>query len=185
MATLTQSKQDVIRIPFRLWDQSIADLSEDLSHDSIEDPNWIASRERDHNAHKIYHRVVPLAQLVVDSDSDLDLTWAKALTAPGWEARSKLHHKSAAKSTEGLRQRLANANDYFRRKASAVVSDEAALRLLAGMYQDTVVEISDFDSCEDGIPMAKLTAANFCEIGENVIYITEAGQRAIEAIEGA
>lgn len=86
--------------------------------------------------------------------------------------------------TESLRQRLANANDYFHRKASEVLNDEAALRLLAAMYKDVVMDISEFDPCENGIPLAKLTAANFCEIGKNVIYITEGGQRFIDSIEG-
>ena len=31
--------------------------------------------------------------------------------------------------------------------------------------------------------MAKLTAANFCEVGANVIYITESGQRFIASIQ--
>ena len=88
-------------------------------------------------------------------------------------------------STEELRQRLANANDYFRRKATEVVSDDAALRLLATLYEAVVVDISEFDSCKDGLSLAKLTAANFCEIGANVIYITESGQRFIDSIKDA
>ena len=88
-------------------------------------------------------------------------------------------------STENLRQRLANANDYFHRKASEVFSDEAALEFLAVLYRDVVVEIKNFDSCKSGISLAKLTAANFAEIGANVIYITEAGQKFIESIEEA
>lgn len=84
--------------------------------------------------------------------------------------------------TLSLRQRLDNANSYFRRKASEVFNDEAALRLLARLYQDIIVEIQDFDSCASAIPLAKLTAANFCEVGANSIYITEPGQRFIESI---
>ena len=84
---------------------------------------------------------------------------------------------------EDLRRRLDNANNYFLRKASEVFNDEAALRLLAGMYCDVVVQIADFDPGKNGLPLAKLTAANFCEIGENVIYITDAGQKFIESIE--
>ena len=91
----------------------------------------------------------------------------------------------ASDSKEILKQRLANANDYFQRKAGEVLNDEAALKLLATMYQDVVVDISAFDSCENGISLAKLTAANFCEVGANVIYITEAGQRFINSIEDA
>ncbi len=85
-------------------------------------------------------------------------------------------------NTKNLQQRLANANDYFRRKASEVFNDNASLKLLEGMYQDVVVEISEFDACEHGLALAKLTAASFCEVGANVIYITEAGQRFIDSI---
>lgn len=84
---------------------------------------------------------------------------------------------------ENIRRRLDNANNHFRRKAAEVFNDEAALRLLARMYRDVVVQIADFDSGKNGLPLAKLTAAHFCEIGENVIYITDAGQKFIESIE--
>lgn len=86
-------------------------------------------------------------------------------------------------STENLRRRLDNVNNHFRRNAGAVFNDEAALMLLARMSRDFVVQIADFDTGKNGIPLAKLTAANFCEIGENVIYITEAGQKFIASIE--
>lgn len=108
------------------------------------------------------------------SDADVIEIWHSAVTRSG-----------AATATKNLRERLANANDHFRRKADEVFNDESALRLLAGMYQEVVVEISNFDSCENGIPLAKLTAANFCEVGASSIYITEAGQRFIDSIEGA
>lgn len=89
----------------------------------------------------------------------------------------------ATNPAENLRRRLDNVNNHFRRNAGAVFNDEAALMLLARMYRDFVVQIADFDSGKNGIPLAKLTAANFCEIGENVIYITEAGQKFIASIE--
>ena len=44
------------------------------------------------------------------------------------------------------------------------------------------VDISDFDACDGGLPLAKLTAANFCEVGAKVIHITEAGQRFIDSL---
>ena len=102
--------------------------------------------------------------------------WASDLYAVG------LHQRHSADSTENLRHRLANANDYFHRKASEVFSDEAALELLITMDRDIVVDISDFNVCENGFSLAKLTAANFCEVGATVIYITEAGQRFIESL---
>ena len=87
--------------------------------------------------------------------------------------------------TEELRHRLDNANDYFKRKANEVFTDDVALRLLAAMYQSRFIEIADFDPCKQGIALAKLTAANFAEIGANIIYITESGQRFIKGIEDA
>ena len=86
--------------------------------------------------------------------------------------------------SETLRERLLNANDYFRRKASEVFNDDAALRLLSEMHQRVVVDIPELPLGEEGLALAKLTAANFCEIGAKVIYITQAGQRFIESIEG-
>lgn len=86
-------------------------------------------------------------------------------------------------SAKSLQQRLTNANDHFRRKASEVFNDKASLKLLEGMYRDVVVDISEFDVCKHGLAFAKLTAASFCEVGANVIYITEAGQRFIDSIQ--
>ena len=93
--------------------------------------------------------------------------------------------REIVESNETLGQRLANANDYFKRKATEVVSDESALRLLAALYEAVVVDISEFDLCEDGLSLAKLTAASFCEIGATVVYITESGQRFIDSIKDA
>ena len=50
------------------------------------------------------------------------------------------------------------------------------------MYSNVVVETDDFDFCQHGRALAKLTAANFCEVGANSIYITEPGQRFIDNI---
>ena len=102
---------------------------------------------------------------------------------PAWNA--PVRNVYSTDSIEIIRQRLANANDYFKRKATEVVSDDSALRLLATLYEAVVVDISEFDSCKDGLSLAKLTAANFCEVGANVIYITESGQRFIDSIKGA
>lgn len=87
-----------------------------------------------------------------------------------------------AEPVQTLRQRLDNANNHFRKKAAAVFGDGDAVRLLARLYQAVIVDIADFDACKDGVSLAKLTAANFCEIGAKSIYITEAGQNFIDAI---
>lgn len=85
-------------------------------------------------------------------------------------------------STNQLQQRLDNANRHFKRKSSEVFGDEYAIRLLAKLYQSINIDLEEFDTCQHGIALAKLTAANFCEIGAKYIYITEAGQRFIEAL---
>ena len=50
------------------------------------------------------------------------------------------------------------------------------------MYSNVVVETDEFDFCQHGRALAKLTAASFCEVGANSIYITEPGQRFIDNI---
>ena len=83
---------------------------------------------------------------------------------------------------DDLDTRLNSVNNHFRRKAADVLGDEHATMLLARLYQETSIRLVDFDACQNGIPLARLTAANFCAIGANVIYITEAGQAFIESI---
>ena len=85
-------------------------------------------------------------------------------------------------STARLQHRLDNANRHFKWKAAEVFGDEDAIRLLARLYQSINIELEEFDTCQHGMALAKLTAANFCEIGAEVIYITEAGQRFVEAL---
>lgn len=75
----------------------------------------------------------------------------------------------------------ADVKKYFRRKISEVLNDDDALRLLANIYETSVVEKASFD--QRGAALAKLTAANFCEIGAKVVYITDAGRRFIDTIK--
>ena len=84
---------------------------------------------------------------------------------------------------QDLRSRLDNANNHFRRKAAEVFGNEQAVLLLANLYQQSNLKIKDFDFCKEGLVLAKLTAANFCEIGSKVIYITEAGRDFIEVLD--
>ena len=95
----------------------------------------------------------------------------------------KRQHAETVSETEELRQRLDNANNHFRWKAAEVFSDEDAVRLLIKLYQRSTIRIAEFDICQDGISLARLTAANFCEIGANLVYITEAGQGFIESLD--
>ena len=91
------------------------------------------------------------------------------------------HHRVPGKNeTEELRQRLDNANNYFRRMAADVFGDEESIKLLVDLYQKTAIKLSEFDASRRGIALSRLTAAHFCEVGYNLIYITEAGQRFIE-----
>ena len=133
-----------------------------------------------------WHRLYGKGHIVILHEASDDHEWfTGTMVNPTMGGHSAIHQGGAGSSTESLRQRLANANSFFQRKASEVLTDEAALKLLAAMYQDVVVNISEFDACNNGISLAKLTAANFCEIGANVIYITEAGQRFIDSINDA
>ena len=86
-------------------------------------------------------------------------------------------------SPEDLRNRLENANSYFRRKAAEVLNDQSAMGLLTQVFHpETIVEIDDLDTGRSGLALAKLTGAGFCEIGAKIIYITEAGQRFVQSI---
>ena len=88
-------------------------------------------------------------------------------------------------TVEAYRDRLANANDYFRRKAAEVFMDDTALSLLGELERSFTVNLADLNIHERGLALAKLTAAGFVEIGARVIYITEAGQRYVQSIEEA
>ena len=109
--------------------------------------------------------------------------WPSAVNAP--QVLVNTPAPDPADSPSSLRQRLDNANRYFRRKASEVFTDAEAMELLDSLYRDVVIDIEDFDACKHGLPLAMLTAANFCEIGANIIYITDSGIRFIESLKQA
>ena len=88
-------------------------------------------------------------------------------------------------SSVDAQARLDRVNRHFRRKAGAVFNDDDAVRLLARLYADSVIEIAGFNFCEDGRSLAKLTAANFCEIGANGVYITDRGRQFIDTLNAA
>ena len=88
----------------------------------------------------------------------------------------------SADSAADLQRRLDNANAYFRRKAAEVLTDDSAVRLMAVLYQDGLVELADFNSGELGIPLAKIAAAGFCEIGVTAIYVTQSGERFVGSL---
>ena len=84
--------------------------------------------------------------------------------------------------TADLQRRLDNANAHFRRKAAEVLTDDSAVRLMAVLYQDGLVELADFNNRQLGIPLAKIAAAGFCEIGANAICITQSGQNSVGSL---
>ncbi len=88
-------------------------------------------------------------------------------------------HRPASRS----QSRLDEVNQHFRRKAAAVLNDEAALGLLELMHSQRTIETSEFNFCRDGQSLAKLTAAHFCEIGANNVYITHRGQQFINLLD--
>lgn len=106
----------------------------------------------------------------------------KALAVQEQRRAAVASSPSVDEPTHSLQQRLDNVNAHFRRRAAAVLTDDAARGLLDILYQDGVFDLADFNAGEHGVPLAKLTAANFCEIGANAICITDAGQRFVMSI---
>ena len=125
--------------------------------------------------------------------------WSEAncvAVRPGFRQRSRIEEElhgagfhfvsfqnlGPSEDSTNLRERLDNANAHFRRKAAQVLDDDDALKLLDDLYQNVVQDIQDTEIPAAGVGLAKLAAANFCEVGANVIYITHAGRRFVESI---
>ena len=115
--------------------------------------------------------------------------WASELPAPqnrtpllAPQSRKPSKPKPPSDSTSHLQRRLDNANAYFRRKAAEVLTDDSAVRLMAVLYQDGLVELAGFSSGELGIPLAKIAAAGFCEISVTAIYVTQSGERFVGSL---
>ena len=127
----------------------------------------------------------------IDDDTDLLLADGhevyRANTHSGrivlWQQMSREPERTGPEQDPGdasdARTRLDRVNRHFRRKAGAVFNDVDALGLLTRMNSKVVVETSDFDFCNDGRSLAKLTAANFCDVGANGVYINDRGRRFI------
>ena len=96
--------------------------------------------------------------------------------------RANMPRSEVADTPQDLRHRLSRANAYFARKADEVFIDDASLSLLATFYNRIVIPAEDLDLGEHGTALARLTAANFCEVGANVVYITEAGQLFVNSV---
>ncbi len=81
-----------------------------------------------------------------------------------------------------IEQRLNLINVYFRRKASEVLIDEPSLTLLAYLYKNILIERNNFNYKDDSLALAKLTAANFCSISANSVFITDAGFAFVKSV---
>ena len=82
----------------------------------------------------------------------------------------------------GLNQQMENANSHCLRKASEVATDPDATELLTQMFHpETTLEIEDPGS--PGLALAKLTGAGLCEITEDTIRITQAGQILFQSLQ--
>ena len=104
------------------------------------------------------------------------------IPVPAPQSQTEGQTPPASAPTADLQRRLDNANAYFRRKAAEVLTDDSAVRLMAVLYQDGLVELADFNKRQLGLPLAKIAAAGFCEIGANAICITQSGQNFIGSL---
>ena len=138
-----------------------------------------------------HHRPVVQETWTLDHETDFSLADVFEASRVGWYTDHivllpRIWHQPGSTSSEQASdqvsdtgKRLDRANRHFRLKASAVFNDPDALDLLTRMNSQILVETSDFDFCNDGRSLAKLTAANFCDVGANGIFITDRGRRFI------
>ena len=82
-----------------------------------------------------------------------------------------------------LQGRLDDINRHFRDRATEVITDQAALELLVDLHQKGSIHIELIDPARHALPLAKLTAANLCRIGVNVIWVTDAGNAFIKSLQ--
>ena len=95
---------------------------------------------------------------------------------------SRVQEVETMDTIETLSRRVHNANAYFRRRAAEVLDDEQAMKYLENLYRQVVVDIPSSDMSPEDLALAKIAAANFCEIGVNAISITLSGRRFVESI---
>lgn len=66
--------------------------------------------------------------------------------------------------------------------AGGVINDDEALRLIGELGEKRVVDIADVR--DRAIPLARLAAANLCEIGAHSVWITVPGMIATNILIG-
>ena len=80
--------------------------------------------------------------------------------------------------------RLDRVNTYFRLKAAEVFNDESSVRLLARLYESLSLAYSELPLDEtNGIALARLAAAGFCDIGPLRARISDAGRQFIDSVQ--
>lgn len=104
------------------------------------------------------------------------------LAFPPPRTRRASSAKPHASALRLARQLAAQARQRQRALPPQVLADDTAARLLAVLYQDGLVDLANFNAGELGILLAKLTAAGFCEIGVNAIWITQSGQNFVGSL---
>ena len=104
------------------------------------------------------------------------------LVFPPLRTRRASSAKPHASALRLARQLAAQARQRQRALPPQFLADDTAARLLAVLYQDGLVDLANFNAGELGRLLAKLTAAGFCEIGVNAIWITQSGQNFVGSL---
>lgn len=84
---------------------------------------------------------------------------------------------------ESPEERLEDVNRHLRRMAGAVLNDDQAVRLIGQLRERKVLEREEV--LDQAVPLARLAAANFCEVGAESIWITHAGMVFVDSIISA
>ena len=82
-----------------------------------------------------------------------------------------------------LQESLDSANRLFQDRATEVLNDPLSIELLVGLHHVATIQLELIDTVRYALPLAKLTAANFCRIGVNDIWVTDTGNDFIKSLE--
>lgn len=77
---------------------------------------------------------------------------------------------------------LERINRHFAWRKAQVLADDTTLRLLAVLYEKGAIDKNEFDGAKWAFPLARLAAANMCEVGAAVVSISEFGQFTVQEI---
>ena len=79
-----------------------------------------------------------------------------------------------------LQARVENESSHLRRMVAAVVNDQEALRLMARLHDRESIETKELE--DSAIPLAKITAANFAQVGAHLVHVTGPGRKFVQSI---